>query len=165
MEKLRHFFAEEYDNLVNRANRRVRNIDDAEDCVMDAFRKAVEYWNSYNSERQEIGAWYNTILNNSIKTFQREKFMKHIEADNEAEIPFEHSYENEELYRKLLEEIEFVESKTRKNVLHLFFVLNYSPLAIEQVLAVPKRNVRYFVSEFKNDMRGKYGEEYEDMYW
>lgn len=157
MKELRRFFAEEYDSLVKKATFRVRNFDDAEDVVMDAFRKAVEYWNSYDPSRKELGAWFNTILNNSIRTFQREKFMKHIEEDPDAEIPVDDSFDNKELYAKIQEDINSIKEEARRNVLHLFFNQGYSYQGIEVVTDVSVRNCRYYVDEFKKEMREKYG--------
>jgi len=156
MKELRHFFAAEYDMLVKRAMYRVRDFDDAEDVVMDAFRKAVEYWDSYNPEMKELGAWFNTIMNNSIKTFQKEKFMKHIEIEEDAEIPVEDAIEEKDLYDHIQKDLNAVPEDERRDVLHLFFNKGYSYAAIEQIIGVSIRNSRYFVEEFKKEMKEKY---------
>lgn len=156
MKALRHFFAEEYDTLVKRANFRVRNFDDAEDIVMDAFRKAVEYWKSYDPDKRELGAWFNTILNNSVRTFQKEKFMKHIEADPDAEIPVEDSEDIKDLAEHIQKDLEGIENEERRNVLHLFFNLGYSYQDIELITDTSIRNARYFVEEFRAEMKEKY---------
>jgi len=149
MKELRHFFAEEYDTLVKRANFRVRHPDDAEDIVMDAFRKAVEYWKSFDPEKRELGAWFNTILNNSVRTYQREKFMKHIEADPDAEIPVEDTHDLKDLTDHIQEDIQAIENDERRNVIHLFFNLGYSYQDIELITDSSIRNARYFVEEFR----------------
>ena len=156
MKELRHFFATDYDKLVKRANFRVRNFDDAEDIVMDAFRKAVEYWKSYDPEKRELGAWFNTILNNSVRTFQREKYMKHIEADPDVEIPVEDQEDVRDIYEHIQKDLKEVENEERRNVLHLFFNLGYSYQDIEMISEASIRNARYYVEEFKREMREKY---------
>ena len=158
MKELRHFFAVEYDVLVKRAMFRVRDFDDAEDIVMDAFRKAVEYWKSYDPEKREIGAWFSTILNNSVRTFQREKFMKHIEADPDAEIPTEDDEDSRDLVAHIQKDLTSIENEERRNVLHLFFNLGYGYQAIEQITDASVRNARYYVEEFRADMKEKYGD-------
>lgn len=156
MKELRHFFATNYDSLVKKAMFRVRNFDDAEDIVMDAFRKAVEYWGSYDPNNKEIGAWFNTILNNSVRTFQREKFMKHIEVDEDAEIPVEDKRETEDLAEHIQQDIKDIKEEERRNVIHLFFNLGYSYQDIELITNSSIRNARYFVEEFRREMKEKY---------
>jgi RNA polymerase sigma factor (sigma-70 family) len=156
MKILEEFFRTEYDGLVKKALFRVRNPDDAEDVVMDAFRRAVEYWESYDPDNKELGAWFNTILNNSVRTFQREKFMKHVEVDREVEIPVQETYEEDDLFRNIQEDLDRIDNPNRRYVLHLFFNLGYSYKDIEMITEESVRNARYFVEEFKREMRDKY---------
>lgn len=156
MKELEVFFAKEYGSLVKKANFRVRNFDDAEDIVMDAFRRAVEYWKSFDPTKRELGAWFSTILNNSVRTFQREKFMKHIEAHPDSEIPIEETHEEEDMYANIQEDIVAIDNPERRNVVHLFFNMGYSYQDIELISDVSVRNARYFVEEFKREMKEKY---------
>lgn len=164
MKQLRHFFAEEYDRLVKKANARVRHFDDAEDIVMDAFRKAVEYWNSYDPSHKEIGAWFNTILNNSIKTYQREKFIQHVEIDDVEDDTQELSDEGKELYSKVIDSMYDKGDDNRRQILYLFYVLGYSYKEIDQIQDTSMRNIRYYIEDFRMNMRTRFGEEYENMY-
>jgi len=159
MDKLEQFFKEEYDTLVGRINFRVRNMDDAEDIVMDAFRKAVEYWSSFDPTHKEIGAWFNTIMNNSHKTFQKEKFMKHIEMEHDIDIPVEDNYDVKDIAEKIKEEFSSSDNLEIRDALHLFFVLGYNYKDIQTVTGISVRNARFYVDEFKKEMRDKYGED------
>lgn len=150
------FFRKEYNTLVKRVNFRVRNIDDAEDIVMDAFRKAVEYKGSYSPHTQEFGAWFNTIMNNSVRTFQKEKFMKHIEVEEEWDIPVDEPYEKIDMAEHILADMNAYQNETVKEVLRLFLVMGYNYAEIEQVTGVSIRNARYYVDEFKKRMQEKY---------
>jgi len=150
------FFYEQYHMLVKRVNFRIRNEWDAEDVVMDAFRKAVEYQDSYNPSTHQIGAWFNTIMNNSIRTYQKEKFMKHIEVDEDAEIPVEETYETQDMVEHIIEDITNYRNEAAREVLRLFLVLGYNYAEVEQVTGVPIRNARFYVDEFKQEMREKY---------
>lgn len=154
-DRISEFFKSEYHQLVKRVNFRVRNIDDAEDIVMDAFRKAVEYKASYSPNTQEFGAWFNTIMNNSVRTFQKEKFMKHIEVEEDADIPVDTTYEEVDLAEHILAEMDAYPLYV-KEVLRLFLLMGHNYGEIEQITGTSIRNARYFVDEFKNKMREKY---------
>jgi len=142
-----------YRTAVKRMYFRTRSLEDAEDIVMDAFRKATEYWGSFNSELSSINGWFERILKNSLKSYQKEKFMKHMDGDSEMEIPVEDKYIQNITADRIRDQIEALPSDDRREVCNMFFVLGYSYKEIESVLNISVRNARYYVDEFKKLVR------------
>lgn len=156
MEQLEELFKKEYNNFVKLMNYRTRNIPDAEDIVMEAFGRAVKHIDSFDSERQRINTWFFTILKNCLKDYQKEKFIKCIDGDNEAEIPVRDKLPTVMLGEQVKEKIEKLQPAERRDSCYLFFLLGYTYKEIAEVTGISVRNARYYTDEFKRDIRVEY---------
>ena len=156
MKEVEDLFKKEYNNFVKLMNYRTRNIPDAEDIVMEAFGRALKHIDSFDSNRQRINAWFFTILKNCLKDYQKEKFIKCIDGDSDAEIPVRDKHSVAMLGNQLKEEIEKLEPPERRDSCYLFFLLGYTYKEISEITGISVRNARYYTDEFKKEMRVDY---------
>jgi len=152
-------------SLINKINRRVFDIQDAEDVLMDAFIKAISYQDSFDS-KQEMGKWFNTILNNSIRDY-RTKFLKEKSGANHNDmVEFDETVEGMAVEDKNLEidwatvdavHAEIAERSGNTNtVLRMYFNDSYSPKDIAALTNTTSHVVRNMIHRFKQEMRKKY---------
>ena len=153
------FFTEEYDKLVKRISYRAGGPVNAEDVVMESFARALQYSDSYDPRRYEIGAWFNTILNNALRDFKRED--RHSGAVNRKEEygdELDVSMFKREMIHTLQDEMD-ARNEDQAELLRLYFVLGYSAREVSQVTAYNERSVRQIAYVFKKEMGEKYGED------
>tara|TARA_R110000823_G_C15952958_1_gene502524 strand:+ start:10593 stop:11081 length:489 start_codon:yes stop_codon:yes gene_type:complete len=157
---IEQFYKDNYDMLVKRFNRRAGGVENAEDVVQEAFCRALKYKDSFNPERQEIGAWFNTILNNALVSHQREQMLKGVTVpyeEHEHEEVYECSNEKRHLISDVLERMYAKSSKSR-NILYLYFIQGYKMHEIARVVDDKYKSVQMLIRRFKADMIKEFGE-------
>lgn len=121
----------------------------AEDVVQEAFLRAWKFFSLYDSERASLAAWFNGILFNSLRDYQRE--MRGVKLVSTSDVSAEDLIIPEQRSTKDIEPlIEKVHNEDHKEVLYLFYVLGYTSREISQV--VPKMtqtNVTTIATRFK----------------
>lgn len=125
-----------------------------QDVVQEAFTRAWEYYPSFDPDRGKINVWFNAILFNALRDYQKET---RIGPQNDAEdfsvndILNELNISNfEEKRDYLAHKISWVQNPNHKEVLRLFFMLGYTSTEISKI--VPKMsqtNVTTIVTRFK----------------
>lgn len=152
-------YDKDFDMLVKIYNNRAGGVHNAEDVVQDAFERAIRYRGSFSPHVQEFGAWFNTIANNSLKSFKRKEKLLGMAVDLD---------EDEELGESMLEwedqmldmvkwELNKKPDNTRQ-ALYLYFFKQYKPREIEQVIDMSNGYIRLAIFEFKKLLTEKYGE-------
>lgn len=157
MELLEAFFKKEYSGLVKKINFRVRHMEDSEDIVMEAFGRAAKHFKGFNPEYKEFGAWFNTILKNCLKDYQREKFVNCIETVVDEEIPVDDKLPVKFLKEQVKRDIDALVPEARRDSCYLFFIVGFSYQEIEEATGISVRNARFYTDEFKKLVRDKYG--------
>ena len=155
---LEEFFKKEYVVLVKRIKARNMQECDAEDVVQEAFYRAVKYIKTYNPERQKIGAWFSTILNNAFKDYRHVNYTgeyKFREEDEELVGDLEEETFNKQIARELKKEIA-TRPEVERNILYAAFELGFSYKACSQVFDVSFTKVQFILQEFRKEMRSKY---------
>jgi RNA polymerase sigma factor (sigma-70 family) len=163
-QQIEQFYKENYNLLVKRLTRRAGNPENAEDVLQDAFERALKYHKSFNPERQEIGAWFNTIMNNVLVRHQREQMQ------GGATIPYD-EFAHEESYECTAEIKSQVESilghmykkeEDAKNVLHLYFINGFRMFEIREITSVPYSTIQMMIHRFKLEMAKEYSDELQE---
>lgn len=158
---IEQFYIDNRSLLVNRITRRAGSPENAEDVVQDAFERALKYKDSFDPNRQEIGAWFNTILNNTLVKFKRIEIVGGMaleyEEDKHAE-SYTMSETDSDLVKKISEEISSKSGDVR-DVLHLYFEKEYKPTEIKEVLNIPYRTIQSYIYRFKGEMMGEFGDD------
>jgi len=156
---IENLYKTRYNKFVKKIGGRIGSRHNAEDVVQEAFCRALKYKDAFNPEHKELGAWFNTILNNCLKDFKREERNgKPMQEYKEEEI-VGHSQptDNQNLIDKLEEEIGAKEGKTR-DVLFLYFIRQYRPKDIRHIIDMKVKCIKTIAWRFKVEMNGKYGE-------
>lgn len=159
--QIEEFYRDNYSTLVKRLKRRAGGEENAEDVLQEAFYRALKYWDSYNPDKQPIGAWFNTIMNNTLKRHQSEQMQ------GGATIPYD-EHEHEEGYdcpaedNLRLEEVIGKLSKCNernRNILYLYFIKGYRIKEIQDVVGGGYSGIRMLIHRFKLDMFGEEDDE------
>lgn len=153
------FYRENYDELCKRVYHRSGGIHNSEDVVQEAFARALQYWDSFNPHLKELGAWFNTILNNSLRDHMKAERMMgcSVEYDEFLDEPYNPTEEEQELYKVVVRKLEEKEQPYR-DVLYLYFIRDYKPKEIARVVELTNANIRKIVERFKVECRDYLGE-------
>lgn len=157
MEEVKKFFDKEYRTLVNRVKKRAGSPENAEDVVQEAFTRACQYLNSFDPNKKEFGAWFNTILNNALRDFKRDEmnYGMGMEFNEEESEGVEFRVTDKETSNEIRKEIKKKGALSRE-ILHLYFNLDYTPKDIQKATSFPKGTILSTITRFKNEMKEKY---------
>ncbi len=161
---IEQYFRENYNILVKRIQARHMQLVDAEDVVQEAFVRAIKYSDSFNPERLEIGAWFNTILNNAFKDYRHANFtgdFSFTEEFTEEAVDGVNCTEKAITDKDMVEHVKAEMSKlsnTNASIVQLSLLNGYKLKEVAQVLDLKLEHVRKTLFRFKKSMREKYDE-------
>jgi RNA polymerase sigma factor (sigma-70 family) len=153
-EIIEDYYRKNYKHLVNRVLGRVPNNSRAiaEEVVQDAFVRALEYWRTFDQNR-EIGPWFNRILAYSVR--------ETIRKENGTPL----SFDDEELFLEpfvlgedvdippnivlLVQKSILEQPEDRREVLHMFFNLGMKTREIEECTNYNHSNIRQIIRRFR----------------
>ena len=133
---------------------------DAEDVVQEAFVRALKYQDSFNPERQEVGAWFKTILNNTFKDYRHANytgdysFMEEV-VDEKGIV--EQNWIDRDSLQKVKKEISML-SEPHYSIVNLVVLNGYKYKEAAQILDQKLETVCKVLYRFKKSMREKYSE-------
>lgn len=146
--------------LINRVNRRVGSRELAEDIVQEAFARALKYYDGFNPDIHEFGAWFSGILDNTTKSLVGAERSRGISVDIEVE---EYAGISSDPYLvALLNEIKVMineEADNKKYILYLYFIQQYKPSDIVKLVPESYDVIKHLIQWFKIEVRHKYGED------
>ena len=160
IEMIEKYYDEHYGSLVKRFTNRAGSVWNAEDVVSEGFARAMTYADSYNPENKELGAWINTIMNNSLKNFKRDERMfgmtvEFDELKNEG-IPMEDI--SGVCRRDIYSMIDAEPVDDNVEILKLYFRHNYTPKDIQEVLDKPRGTVLSTITRFVTKVKERYAD-------
>ena len=156
---IEQFFRDNYQVLVKRIQARRMQESDAEDVVQEAFTRALKYRDSFNPDFHEIGAWFNTILNNAFKDYRHANFTGDYSfcEDEHDELDLaEQGWVDANMLKKIREEVSKL-PKGQASIVHLVLLSGYKYKEAAQILDQKFETVKKTVYRFKKDMRDTYG--------
>lgn len=149
-EAVLELYKKDYKDLVKKARYRGTPPQDAEDVVQEAFTRALTYFHAFDGTKQNIGAWFNTILNNAVRDYKKEERNKGAVFDKD-----QHDKEalvSPDIVRSMettiTREIKNYD-KPHSDILYLFYIMQYKPREICQILEVTNEVVRITTFRFK----------------
>lgn len=155
---LGRFFENNYNELIKRVSFRAGSPENAEDIVQEAFVRALKYWNSYDPEKKELGAWFNSILNNALRAFKKdERLYGMCDEFNEEEVDGVVLSQTKSGLRKFIDRAIAERPSNVADVLHLYFVLGYKPREIVEVTDADAAFVSRMVYNFREELKEKIG--------
>jgi len=157
---IEQFYKENYNVLVKRLNRRAGGVENAEDIVQESFVRALKYKASFNPHIQEIGAWFNRIMNNVLAVHQREQMQGGLTIpydEHEHEESYECSAETKNQVEEILSRL-YKRDKHSQNILHLYFVGGFKMSEIRDVTDASYKSIQMLVHRFKLSMIEEYSD-------
>lgn len=157
-EMIEKYYTEQFDTLVKRFTNRAGTKWNAEDVVSEGFARALTYADSYDPKKKELGAWINTIMNNSLKNFkQADRLMGMSVEFNEMKndgIPMGEiaGVCRQDIYCMITQE----RVPSSQEVLELYFRHNYTPKDIQEVLDMPRGTVLSTITRFVRKVKDRY---------
>jgi len=161
MDKIESFYRENYKRQVKKMGYILNgDISASEDIVQEAYRRATKYITSYRENKSSFKTWFNSILYNSLRDWQRQDRDKGIvKRPLSEEMPEELPYIESDEYRGLVkQEVEGLMGDERvRTVLYLWYVLGYSAKEISEVVnSMTITNVTTLANRFKKLMYEKH---------
>lgn len=151
MDEIEKCFREYWPKFVKRLSSRCVNVADAEDVVAEAFKRAIQYRESYNPEKQEIHVWINTIVSNAYHDYVSDLFRQGVTVPvtDENLGAYERDFEGAATLEQIMKEIDRVGDGPTKDCLSMYFTLGMTPREIALVSPVNSKFVRNAVYRFK----------------
>lgn len=125
-----------------------------EDITQEAFCRAWKFYPSFDPERGELNTWFNAILFNALRDYQRTMKMNVSVPENDFSVEDvldkEYLSNNPDKREHLQDLVNTVQNETHREVVYLFFVLGYTSSEISQIIAgMSTSNVTTIVMRFR----------------
>lgn len=155
--ELEKYYKDNYSELCKRAHFRCRDKVDPEDIVQEAFTRALEFLDSYNPNLKPFGAWFNTILNNSIRDHLRHEHIYgfSVEYDEFLDEPYTPKEEERQMFNLIKQRIA-EKGDVYSDILYLYFLCEYRPREIAKIVDATGANIRKIVERFKKDIQEEF---------
>lgn len=153
--KLTEYYKADFEKLVKRVSRRAGGWHQGEDVVQNAFLRALIYIDNYNPEK-EIAGWFNGILMNELKRFnriERDAGMSH--EDEELSDTLEKTVFLGQVTEDIMLEVNAMPEKQRE-IIRRFVFLGDTGKGIARDLKVNIHTIRKVVQNFYIDVRTRY---------
>ena len=155
---LTEFYLKNQRALHSRVKNRVGGQYNAEDVVQEAMCLALKYWDSFDEKRNDLGAWFNTILNNAANKFRRDEqncgaFIEYDDAIHDVPAPCMSTSALRMSVQKLIDS----KHKDMAYALDLNLMKGYSPMEIAEVSDIPFNTIKSWVRDFRVEARTKLG--------
>jgi len=123
-----------------------------EDVTQEAFCRAWKFYPSFDPNIGKLETWFNAILYNSLRDYQRE--MKGEPSSQAKEISPEDVLMNINTdFTLIRKEIGEIRNNKHRRVLELFFIMGYTSTEINQIEEkVSVSNVTTIVNRFREDI-------------
>lgn len=155
---LEEFYKERREDLLRRLAYGAGSPEAAEDVLQEAFVRALTYWDTFDPQHKELGAWFNTIMKNALKDFNREEWLFGMgeEFDEEQYDPQEMPVNETELVKKIYEMVDG-KIEDHQEILLLYFEKHYSPKDIANITNYKVKTIKQVVWRFKTEVIERYG--------
>jgi RNA polymerase sigma factor (sigma-70 family) len=142
-----------YERLVKRSTNRVPNksVALAEECVQEAYTRALKYFNTFNPKKDKFEKWFEGILRNAIND------CRNVEKDRgvSKELADEDGVELIPSRKEKIGAI-FILAKMKKDINHrvlsLFLLYGYKTKDIAEYTGVSHTSVRQIIHRWRANM-------------
>lgn len=154
---IENHYREHFTEQVKKLRGVAGGLANAEDIVQEAYARACQYWNSYNSDKS-FNAWFNRILVNCLTDYKR--------YERAASIGEETAGENDVFPSGALSAVTLKEVKALVNgqpdnvrdILNLYLFKQYTGKEISEVVEEKHGNVRFIIHQFRKKLRERFGD-------
>jgi len=155
---IENFYRKNFKKLVNKTRGRVGSYHNAEDVVQEAFTRACKYHASYNPAITSFDAWFSRILENSLRTYAKERRAQGMVHDHRTDNLITTTPDS--YLRRFLSEImdDIAQLPVeRQEVMNLSFFMGYTPMDISKIVNANVGAIRTMLHRFREELRYKYG--------
>lgn len=150
-------YVENYDKLVKRLSYRAGGIHNAEDVMQEAYARALNYLDSFDPMVKGFGAWFNSVINNSLRDFKSTERIRGMARSLDKEENLADIAQDQEIIDKLMQEVESIPNEKSREILKMFVFLGYSAKEVARVVDTNMSNIRRTINEFYKYAREVYG--------
>ena len=159
IEELESYYTANFDKLVSYYSHRTGNISDAEDVVQEAFYRAIRYQESYSEHARDFETWFFTIARRAFYDLKRDRLKMGMTTLMEEAL-VEDTVDMDGYEQKLAGEIEELINQKKdpehRSILYLYFIRNYKPSDIVNVVDTSNATIRQIVWRFKQEVKDRY---------
>lgn len=148
-------YKKNYKRLVKHMTNRVPDNSPAlaEEVVMEAYARALAYWESYDPTRGEFSTWFNRIMNNACAACIRDEQGTNLSMDDDdLDLEPYRLMQDIEIPFHIIVLIQSEMNKQRpevKEVLNMFFNLGMKTREIAECVDYNHGNIRQIVRRFR----------------
>lgn len=154
---LTEYYCDQYASLLKRFKYRAGGEQNAEDVIQEAFTRALTYIDSFDPSNKELPAWFNTIINNTLKDHKRqERYQGMVAEPDRVMEDLEMTAHDENTLDAILSDVNEMDEPSR-SILAYFVFYGYQAKEVVQLLDVNLHTVRKCIQLFYDDMRYRYG--------
>jgi RNA polymerase sigma factor (sigma-70 family) len=153
---IEEFYVSERNNLVNRIKSSGFQEADAEDIVQEATLRALKYKDSFSPEKQDLGAWFNTILVNTSRDYFNAnrtgsfRFIEEMYEDTGKTLS--EQYEDEEMLSSIKAKINEL-NEEHSTIVYSHLILGYTLKEIRRLFGINEGNSRVIIHRFREAMK------------
>lgn len=155
MQNLDIYFRKNHDRHLKTINKILYSSrETAEDIVQEAYLKAYKYMDTYDPERSEFNTWFNKILFNTLRDYQRDFKNAPEMVDLDVNMCIDdNKYDfNLDTHKSLEESIDRIKNKRHRKFLILYYILGYSAREIAETEDTTVTNITTICSRFKQTL-------------
>lgn len=140
-----------YNRLIKRTVWRVPHKSQAlaEECVQEAYARAMSYFNTFNPERSDFNKWFEGILRNSIndcRTMEQDRGVS-TETLQEEDQPLTPSRHERIVALYILKDMK---EGSKKQILSLFLLYGFKTKEISEITGIKHNTVRGTIARWRN---------------
>lgn len=151
---IEQYYRDNHRVLVKRVRNRLQDwgLSHSEDIVQDAFENAVRYFKLYDDQR-DFGAWFNTILNNSLRRYQSAQHSQNT-------TPLDETFLENMLIDPTLVSHDWIteeEDPEMQQILSMYYNYGFVTRDVSNYLGLSHSNIRKKLERWKKMKADEYG--------
>jgi len=143
-------YRENYERLIKRTTWRVPHKSEAlaEECVQEAYARAMKYWKTFNPKQDVFNKWFEGILRNAVNDCRAQEADRGVsmETTPEEEIPLVPDKKERFMALHILKMMEPSEKRT---ILSLFLLYGYTTREIAEYVGTKEGTVRQIIARWR----------------
>lgn len=156
MKQLETFFRENRKRHLKSISKIIYNdYDTVEDIVQESYLRAITYWHTYDPEKSSVNTWFNSILYNTLRDFQRQ-FKRNPETTEDPDTWMSIPAITDRGINLELEIDRYKCNDQSRLVLKMYYLLGWRSAEISSIEQVSVTNVTTICSRFKKHIERRY---------
>lgn len=144
-------YSENYDKLVKRTTWRVPHRSEAlaEECVQEAYTRAINYFNTFDAKKDSFDKWFSGILRNAINDCRNTEKDRGVSTEvlDEGELPLTPSRHERFMALFILKDMK---EGSKKKILSLFLLYGFKTREISELTGIKHGTVRQTIARWRN---------------